>query len=291
LCDIRDRDALMEVFQREQPDVVFHAAALKHLPMLERFPEEGWKTNVLGTINVLRCAAEVGVRRLVNISTDKAADPTNTLGRTKRLAERITAWYAMQSDLPYVSVRFGNVLGSRGSVLDTFRHQIARGGPVMVTHPEVTRFFMTIPESCELVLQAGAGGNPGDALVLDMGEPVRILDVARHLIAESGRDVPIEFTGLRPGEKLHEALFSAQEAGAPGPHPLVRRVAVPPLDPDKAAAEHTSTVTPRRGIPVPGRSPSPTADDRPAAWRGQHGRRRTAPSDAGSRISVTALPE
>ncbi|MDR2382219.1 MAG: polysaccharide biosynthesis protein [Bifidobacteriaceae bacterium] len=235
LCDIRDYEALSAVFQREKPDVVFHAAALKHLPLLERFPDEGWKTNVLGTWNALRCAAEAGVGRFVNISTDKAADPTSVLGLTKRVAERITAWYAKDLAAPYVSVRFGNVLGSRGSVLDTFRYQIARGGPLMVTHPEVTRYFMTIPEACELVLQAGAGGNPGDALVLDMGEPVKIVDVARQMIAQSGRDIGIEFTGLRPGEKLHEALFSVDEAGQPGHHPLVRRVAVPPLDPLEAA--------------------------------------------------------
>jgi dTDP-glucose 4,6-dehydratase len=289
LCDIRDQDALLEVFRRERPDVVFHAAALKHLPMLERFPEEGWKTNVVGTTNVLRCSAEVGVRRFVNISTDKAADATNVLGRTKRIAERITAWYAMELGLPYVSVRFGNVLGSRGSVLDTFRYQIARGGPVMVTHPEVTRFFMTIPEACELVLQAGSGGNPGDALVLDMGEPVRILDVARHLIAESGRDVPIEFTGLRPGEKLHEALFSAQEAGMPGHHPLVRRVAVPELSPRAASAEHMSTVTPRRGIPITG-GWSLADGQHSSAKHNSHGRPDSASGD-GSKITVTALSE
>lgn len=231
LCDIRDQDALQAVFHRHRPDVVFHAAALKHLPMLEQYPAEGWKTNVLGTLNVLRCAHEVGVRHLVNISTDKAADPTCVLGQTKRLAERLTAWYALHYSRTFLSVRFGNVLGSRGSVLDTFKAQIERGGPVTVTHPEVTRFFMTIPEACELVLQAGAIGEAGDVLVLDMGQPVRIVDVARRLIDESGREVDIRYTGLRPGEKLHEVLLSCLEEGVSSEHPLITRVGVPPLSP------------------------------------------------------------
>jgi dTDP-glucose 4,6-dehydratase len=233
LCNIRDQPALQAVFERHRPDVVFHAAALKHLPMLEQYPAEGWKTNVLGTLNVLRCAHQVGVRHFVNISTDKAADATSVLGQTKRLAERLTAWYALHYSTDYVSVRFGNVLGSRGSVLHTFKAQIERGGPVTVTHPEITRFFMTIPEACELVLQAGAIGKPGDVLVLAMGEPVRIVDVARRLIDESGRDIEIQYTGLRQGEKLHEVLFSSVEHGVASEHPLITRVAVPPLSPDE----------------------------------------------------------
>ena len=231
LCDIRDEAALAKVFDRHRPDVVFHAAALKHLPLLERHPEEGWKTNVLGSLNVLRCARSSGVEHFVNISTDKAADATSVLGQTKRLSERLTAWYAARSGLPYLSVRFGNVLGSRGSVLDTFRAQISRGGPVTVTDPEVTRFFMTIPEACQLVLQAGAIGKPGDVLILDMGEPVRILDVARRLIEESDQDIEIHYTGLRQGEKLHEVLFSREEAGSPSGHPLISQVSVPLLEP------------------------------------------------------------
>lgn len=231
LCDIRDLQALQEVFSRHRPEVVLHAAALKHLPMLERFPMEGWKTNVIGTYNVLTCALEHGVQQVVNVSTDKAADASSVLGRTKRAAERLTAWFALEHELPYVSVRFGNVLGSRGSVLYAFRAQIDRGGPVTVTHPDATRYFMTIPESCELVLQAAAIGDPGDVLVLDMGEPVKIIDVARRLIAESKKKVEIVFTGLRPGEKLHEALFSADEDGTPSSHPLISRVAVPALSP------------------------------------------------------------
>ncbi len=241
LCDIRDHEALCKVFEHHRPQVVFHAAALKHLPMLERFPDEGWKTNVLGSLNVLRCAHRVGVTQYVNISTDKAADATSVLGQTKRLAERLTAWYAETYNLPYLSVRFGNVLGSRGSVLHSFRAQIERGGPITVTHPDVTRYFMTIPEACELVLQAGAIGIPGDVLVLDMGQPVKIVDVAKRLIAESGKDIDIRFTGLRQGEKLHEVLFSDLEARTPSVHPLISQVSVPALNPaDLSDAEVSS---------------------------------------------------
>ena len=222
LCDIRDAEALSAVFRKHKPQVVFHAAALKHLPMLEQYPDEGWKTNVLGSLNVLACARDVSVERFVNISTDKAADATAVLGQTKRLAERLTAHFAAETGRPYLSVRFGNVLGSRGSVLFAFRAQIERGGPVTVTHPDVTRYFMTIPEACELVLQAGAIGSPGDALVLDMGTPVKIVDVAKRLIEESGRtDIEIVYTGLRHGEKLHEVLFSSGEGHLTSTHPLI----------------------------------------------------------------------
>ena len=158
LSDIRDADSLREVFEAHRPQIVFHAAALKHLPMLERYPAEGWKTNVLGTLNLLRLSADHGVEHFVNISTDKAADATSVLGSTKRTAEQLTAWYAEQTGRSFMSVRFGNVLGSRGSMLHTFNAQIAHGGPVTVTHPDVTRYFMTIPEACELVVQAGAIG-------------------------------------------------------------------------------------------------------------------------------------
>lgn len=254
LCDIRDREALQAVFERHRPEVVFHAAALKHLPMLERFPAEGWKTNVLGTANVLHCGREVGVRHFVNISTDKAADATSVLGATKRYAERLTAHAALETGRPYVSVRFGNVLGSRGSVLDTFRWQIEQGGPLTITDPDVTRFFMTIPEACQLVLQAGAIGEPGDALVLDMGEPVRILDIARRLISQSGRRIDIAFTGLRPGEKLHELLFSSIERGIPSAHPMISQVAVPPLSPSAlpTQARQISVALGRHESPITG---------------------------------------
>jgi FlaA1/EpsC-like NDP-sugar epimerase len=238
LVDIRDTDGLRAIFAEARPQIVFHAAALKHLPMLERFPAEGWKTNVLGTLNLLELSRELGVERFVNISTDKAADASSVLGSTKRLAEQLTAWYAHESGLPYISVRFGNVLGSRGSMLHTFTSQIAAGGPITVTHPDVTRFFMTIPEACELVIQAGALGKGGEAMVLDMGEPVQILAVAKRMIELSGASgIEIVFSGLRQGEKLHETLFGEEEAAEPTEHALIRRVPV------SAVAPHT-LVTP-----------------------------------------------
>ncbi len=231
LCDIRDEEALDVVFATHRPDVVFHAAALKHLPMLEQYPLEGWKTNTLGTLNVLRVSEKYGVQRLVNVSTDKAADATSVLGKTKRLAEELTAYYAKKTGRTWLSVRFGNVLGSRGSMLHTFTAQIEAGGPLTVTHPDITRYFMTIPEACELTIQAGAIGEPADVLVLDMGEPVRILDVAKGLIRRSGKDIKIIFTGLRPNEKMHEVLFSDDEHHTATSHELISRVTVPPLDP------------------------------------------------------------
>jgi FlaA1/EpsC-like NDP-sugar epimerase len=230
LADIRDSETVSAIFQARRPDVVFHAAALKHVTMLEQYPDEGWKTNVLGTRNVLDAATAAGVSHFINVSTDKAADPVNVLGRTKRMAEQLTATYAQRNAGAFLSVRFGNVLGSRGSVLTTFAAQIARGGPVTVTDPEVTRFFMTIPEAVQLVIQAGAIGRDGEALVLDMGEPVRIVDVARQLVALSGEDIEIVFTGLRPGEKLHEELFGSGETASRDAHPLISHVPVDALE-------------------------------------------------------------
>lgn len=231
LCDIRDACAVRTVFAARQPEVVFHAAALKHLPMLEQYPSEAIKTNIDGTRNVLEAAHATGVDTFVNISTDKAANPTCVLGYSKRIAERLTALYAGQHGGAYLSVRFGNVLGSRGSVLTTFAAQIAGGGPVSVTDAAVTRYFMTIEEACQLVVQAAAIGEAGEALVLDMGEPVRILDVAQQLIRQSGRPIDIEFTGLRPGEKLHEELFADHEPRDVRPrHALISHVPVHPVD-------------------------------------------------------------
>ena len=230
LADIRDAAAMRAVFASTRPDLVFHAAALKHLPLLETFPLEAWKTNVLGTLNVLTAASEVGVGTFVNISTDKAAAPTCVLGYSKRLAERLTADFARTDPGRYVSVRFGNVLGSRGSVVHTFTAQIERGGPVTITHPEVERYFMLIPEACQLVLEAGSIGRDGEVMVLEMGEQVKIVDVAKRLIRMSDRrDIDIRYTGLRPGEKLSEDLFSTGDDRRPSTNPLITSEGVPKL--------------------------------------------------------------
>lgn len=231
VADIRDADRMVEVFARHRPEVVFHTAALKHLPLLEMHPGEAVKTNIRGTLNVLEAAAQAGVDRFVNISTDKAADPTSVLGYTKRIAEQLTSWYAAREDGVYLSVRFGNVLGSRGSVLGAFERQVATGGPITVTDPDVTRYFMTVTEAVELVVQAGAVGLDGEALVLDMGEPVRIVDVARRLVAQADRPIDIVFTGLRPGEKLHEVLLGQAEMDDRHAHPLISHCRVPAQSP------------------------------------------------------------
>ena len=229
LADIRDEVSVRRVFQERRPHVVFHAAALKHLPMLEQYPDEALKTNVHGTAHVLAAAAAVGVEHMVNISTDKAADPTSVLGTSKRIAEMLTAGVAGGASGAWCSVRFGNVLGSRGSVLTAFAAQIAAGGPVTVTHPEVTRYFMTVEEAVQLVIQAGALGADGDTMVLDMGQPVRIEEIARRLISQSGKRIEVVYTGLREGEKMHEHLFGAAESHETCSHPLISHVAVPPL--------------------------------------------------------------
>jgi FlaA1/EpsC-like NDP-sugar epimerase len=231
VADVRDADRMVQVFTEHHPEVVFHAAALKHLPLLEMHPGEAVKTNVWGTRHVLYAAQRSGVDRFVNISTDKAADPISVLGYSKRIAERLTADAATDSTGTYLSVRFGNVLGSRGSVLTAFHAQIEAGGPITVTDEDVTRYFMTVQEAVQLVIQAGAVGRDGEALVLDMGEPVRILDVARRLAAEAPRPVDIVYTGLRPGEKLHEVLLGADEVDQRPAHPLISHVPVPPVQP------------------------------------------------------------
>lgn len=231
LADIRDAESLNEIFAQRRPEVVFHAAALKHAPLLQMYPKEGWKTNVLGSLNVLQAARSVNVETFVNISTDKAASPTTALGHSKRAAEKLTAWMAGETGKRYVSVRFGNVIGSRGSMLPLFTDQINNGGPVTVTHPDVTRFFMTIPEACQLVIQAGAIGHGGDVLILDMGEPVRIMDVAERMIAMSGRDIKIKITGLRPSEKLHEQLTGEDEVQDPDGHKKISHTQARPLNP------------------------------------------------------------
>lgn len=231
LADIRDGRRIQEIFERRRPEIVFHAAALKHLPLLERYPAEALKSNVWGTQKVLDAAMACGVASFVNISTDKAADPVSVLGHSKRVAERLTAHAATRAPGSYLSVRFGNVLGSRGSVLPAMRAQIAAGGPVTVTHPEVRRYFMTTDEAVQLVLQAAAIGRDGEVLVLDMGEPVLIADIARRLVADAAREIDIVFTGLRPGEKLSEDLVGRDEVAERPRHPLIRHVPVPPLPP------------------------------------------------------------
>ncbi|MEV0131919.1 polysaccharide biosynthesis protein [Dactylosporangium sp. NPDC050688] len=236
LADLRDAASIAEIFAARRPEVVFHAAALKHLTLLERHPAEAVQTNVLGTLNVLSAAAAAGVERFVNISTDKAANPVSVLGYSKRITERLTAHRSTAAAGTYLNVRFGNVLGSRGSVVTAFQAQIAAGGPVTVTDPQVTRFMMTVQEAVQLVIQAAALGAGGEALVLDMGSPVRIDELAHQLAAQAERPVDFVYTGLRPGEKLHEELFGDGETDLRPLHPLISHVSVPPLDPALALA-------------------------------------------------------
>jgi FlaA1/EpsC-like NDP-sugar epimerase len=235
LADCGDRAKLRQVFERYRPQVVFHAAAYKHVPMLEANPLEAVSNNVLATRTVVEAAIEFGVERFVMISTDKAASPKNLLGQSKAVCEWIVESFAVRPEVEtrFVAVRFGNVLGSSGSVIPIFRKQIERGGPVTVTNPEMTRFFMTIPEATSLVVQAGAMGGRGQVYVLDMGEPVKILDLAKEMIRLSGKDesqVPIVFTGTRAGEKLHEVLWNEGEAVGPTSHPKIMRAARPAID-------------------------------------------------------------
>jgi len=225
--DVRDEQRLHEVFAAYPPAVVFHAAAYKHVPMMEN--ENAWqavRNNVLGTWRVARAAIEHGASEFVLISTDKAVNPTNVMGTTKRLAERVCqALQAGGCATRFVMVRFGNVLGSSGSVIPKFREQIAAGGPITVTHPDIVRYFMLIPEAAQLVLQAALQGQGGETFVLDMGEPIKIVDLARDMIRLSGfseDDIRIEFTGLRPGEKLYEELLADGETTLPTPHPKLR---------------------------------------------------------------------
>ncbi len=216
IASVRDRKKIYEIVENNKPDIIFHAAAHKHVPLMETSPEEAIKNNVFGTLNMVQAANEFGVKRFILISTDKAVNPTNIMGATKRVCEMIIQTYdKISTTCEYVAVRFGNVLGSNGSVIPLFKKQIAQGGPVTVTHRDITRFFMTIPEAVQLVLTAGSMAKGGEIFVLDMGEPVKIYDLAQNLIRLSGLepdvDIKIEVTGLRPGEKLYEELLMAEE--------------------------------------------------------------------------------
>jgi FlaA1/EpsC-like NDP-sugar epimerase len=225
IVDVRDREAIHDVIGHCHPVAIFHAAAHKHVPLMEANIQEALCNNVLGTHCVVEAAAAHGVSHMVLISTDKAVRPTSVMGATKRIAEQIVQMASSRTDRPYVSVRFGNVLGSRGSVVPTFLRQIRRGGPVTITHPEMRRYFMTIPEAVQLVLQAFVMGTPGAVYCLDMGEPVRILDLAQDLIQLASDphapEVEIRFTGSRPGEKLYEEMFFGSEDASPTAHPKV----------------------------------------------------------------------
>ncbi len=221
LADIRDRSAMHRIMESVQPDVVFHVAAHKHLPLLERFPIEAVKTNVLGTRNVVTAAVTAGVRRLVNISTDKAARPTSVLGTTKRVAEMVVGSLGY-SKSRLASARFGNVFGSRGSLLDSLLFQLEQGLPVTITDPDVTRYFMTTSEAASLVIETAVMADAGETYVLDMGEPVRIVDLVERLVRLLDIATPqVEYTGLRPGEKLHEVLFDDADSCGRTQHPLI----------------------------------------------------------------------
>ncbi|MFW5738289.1 MAG: polysaccharide biosynthesis protein [Spirochaetota bacterium] len=225
--ELQDRDYMRFILRRLRADVIFHAAAYKHVPMLELYPSEAVKNNVFGTEHLVRAAREAGVKRFVMISTDKVVEPTSVYGASKRIAEQIVLSHN-DPEHAFMVVRFGNVLGSTGSIIPLFRKQIMRGGPVTLTHPDVTRYFMTISEAAALVLQAGGVGRPGELYILDMGEPVRIRDLAEQMVRfygfEPDEDIRIDVVGMRPGEKMHERLFETDERPEPTEHPRLNRV-------------------------------------------------------------------
>jgi FlaA1/EpsC-like NDP-sugar epimerase len=236
LADVKSRTKMRQVFDRYRPSIVFHAAAYKHVPLMEANPLESVRNNALGTRILAEIAVEFGAERFLLVSTDKAVNPKTVMGQSKALCEWIVEAYGAREDIAtrFVAVRFGNVLGSSGSVIPIFRRQIANGGPVTVTHPEMTRYFMTIPEAASLVIQAGGIGGRGDVFVLDMGDPVRILDLAKQMVRLSGkepdRDIAVAIVGTRPGEKLHEELWGAGETAVSTSHPKIMRVSGPTVD-------------------------------------------------------------
>jgi len=224
LSNVASRAVMNRLLDQSRPDVVLHAAAYKHVPLMEAHPSEAVHVNIGGTMAVLDAAVAAGTSRFVLVSTDKAVAPTSTMGATKRFSEWLVAEAAQRTGRSYVSVRFGNVLGSTGSVIPIFQSQLEQGKPLTITHPEMTRYFMTIVEASSLILEAAALGTPADVFVLDMGEPIRVVDLARDFVRLAGRDpdaVPMVFTGLRPGEKLHEQLFYDHESGRPTANPKV----------------------------------------------------------------------
>ncbi|MEI6173743.1 MAG: nucleoside-diphosphate sugar epimerase/dehydratase [Bacteroidota bacterium] len=236
LCDICNKHRMRKIFEAFRPDMVYHAAAYKHVPMMESNPAEAVLTNVGGTQIVADLSVKYRVKKFIMISTDKAVNPTNVMGASKRIAEIYVQALNTSGDTRFITTRFGNVLGSNGSVIPLFRSQIEKGGPVTITHPEVTRFFMTIPEACQLVLEAGAHGNGGEIFIFDMGKSVKILDLAKRMIQLSGltlgKDIQIRYSGLRPGEKLYEELLNIEENTIPTHHPLILTAKVRELDLD-----------------------------------------------------------
>lgn len=239
VADIRSAERLGHVFETFQPQLVYHAAAYKHVPLMEVNPSEAVNTNVLGTRNLVELAVKHDVERFVQVSTDKAVNPTSVMGATKRVAEMVAQ--VGGGNTKFITTRFGNVLGSNGSVIPIFRKQIAAGGPLTVTHPEVTRFFMTIPEAVQLVLEAGAMGDGGEIFVFDMGESIKIVDLASNMIQlsglEEGRDIEVKFTGLRPGEKLYEELLNTAENTLPTHHPKILRARIRPTEKGQVDAQ------------------------------------------------------
>ena len=236
--DITDEQRVEEVFKKYKPNIVYHAAAYKHVPMMENNPVEAVRNNVLGTRLIADTAIKYGVQRFVMVSTDKAVNPTNVMGASKRIAEIYTQSLNGKSETLFITTRFGNVLGSNGSVIPRFKKQIESGGPVTVTHPQITRYFMTIPEACQLVLEAGASGKGGEIFIFDMGKSVKIVDLAKKMIKLSGlqlgKDIQIVFTGLRPGEKLYEELLANKENTIPTPHPQIMVAKVREYDHEEA---------------------------------------------------------
>ncbi|AOM81676.1 nucleoside-diphosphate sugar epimerase/dehydratase [Salisediminibacterium beveridgei] len=233
IADVQDEERINDVISTYSPDVIYHAAAHKHVPLMEKNPHEAIKNNVMGTLNVSKAADRHGVSSFVMVSTDKAVKPTSVMGATKRIAEMVVQHMDTVSDTKFVAVRFGNVLGSRGSVIPLFKQQIENGGPVTVTHPEMTRYFMTIPEASRLVVQAGAIADGGETFVLDMGKPVKIVDLAKNLIRLSGfteDEIEIRYTGMRPGEKLFEELLGEDEVHGEQIYPMIYRGKTPPVN-------------------------------------------------------------